>query len=119
MDYRKDLIRVALGKEKADLVLTNGNLVNVYTGELLENFSVAVKDDKVAYVGQDVDHTIGEGTEVIDASGKIVAPGFMDGHFHLYMEYDEFLRYAVPRGTTTMFIELDLGYYLGFVCTGT
>jgi adenine deaminase len=71
----KTLVRVALGKEKADLVIRGGNLVNVYTGELLEDYSVATKGDKIAFVGRDAGHTIGDSTHVIDASGKILAPG--------------------------------------------
>lgn len=114
MAERNELIRVALGKEAASLVIKNGALVNVYSGELLDGVSIAIKGDKVAFVGKDAEHTIGEGTEVIDASGKIVAPGFIDGHFHWYMPLEEFLEYAIPHGTTTMFAELDLAYYFGY-----
>lgn len=114
MEERKELIRVALGREKASVVIRNGNLLSTYSGELLEGFSIAIKGHKIAYVGRDVEHTIGEGTEVIDASGKIVAPGFIDGHFHLHMPLDEFVEYAIPRGTTTVFMELDLAGCLGY-----
>ncbi len=40
MAERKSLVRVALGKEQASLVITNGKLVNVYSGELLEGVSI-------------------------------------------------------------------------------
>jgi adenine deaminase len=114
VEERKELVRVALGREEASLVIKNGNLVNVYSGELLEGLSVGIKGDKIAFVGTDATHMIGEATEVIDASGKIVAPGFVDGHFHLHMPLDEFLEHAIPRGATTIFMELDLGYHLGY-----
>lgn len=111
----KRLIRVALGKEKADLVIKGGNLVNVYTGELLENYSIAVKGDKIAFVGEDADHTIGDSTRVLDVSGKILAPGFIDGHFHAYISFDEFLKHSIPQGTTTIFVELlDLALMAGY-----
>ena len=113
MEERKTLMRVALGKEQADLVIKNGNLVNVYSGEVLPGYSVAIKGDKIAFVGKEIEHTIGLDTEVIDASGKIVGPGFIDGHFHPYITVDQFLKHAIPRGTTTIFMELDslaLGY---------
>ena len=97
MEERKSLIRTALGKQKADLVITNGNLVNVYSGELLEGVSIAIKKDKIALVTKDVAPAIGEETEVIDASGKIVAPGFIDGHFHLHMRLDEFIEHSISR----------------------
>ncbi len=114
MEERKSLIRVALGKEKASMVVKNGNLINVYSGELMEGISIAIKGDKVAFVGQDAGHTIGEETEIIDASGKVVAPGFIDGHFHLYMPLDEFIEHTLPTGTTTVFMELDLAHFLGY-----
>jgi adenine deaminase len=113
----KTLVRVALGKEKADLVITGGNLVNVYTGELLENYSVAVKGDKIAFVGRDAAHTIGDGTHVIDAAGKILAPGFIDGHFHPYLSLDEQVKHSLLQGTTTIFIDpIDMASAMG--CEG-
>jgi len=114
MDHRKGLMQVALGKQAASLVIKNGHLVNVYSGELLADVSVAILGDKIAYVGKDVEHTIGGETEVIDASGKIVAPGFIDGHLHLFMPLEGFFEHSPPRGTTTAFVELDLGYKLGY-----
>lgn len=102
----KTLVRVALGKEKADLVIKGGNLVNVYTGELLENYSVSIKGDRIAFVGEDAGHTIGESTHVIDASGKTLSPGFIDGHFHAYVSLDEQMKHSLLQGTTSIFIEL-------------
>jgi len=115
MDDVKTLIRVALGKEKADLVIKGGTLVNVYTGELLEDYSVSIKKDKIAFVGKDAGHTIGDNTRVIDASEKILVPGFIDGHFHAYMSFDEFLKHSMLEGTTTIFVDLlDLGSIAGY-----
>jgi len=45
-----NLIEVAMGEKKADLVLRNGSLVNVYTGEIQEEYSVAVKGERIAWV---------------------------------------------------------------------
>ncbi|MGQ9546070.1 MAG: adenine deaminase C-terminal domain-containing protein [Dehalococcoidia bacterium] len=106
MEDIKTLVRVALGKEKADLVITGGNLVNVYTGELLEDHSVSVKGDRIAFVGRDASHTIGDRTLVIDASGKVLAPGFIDGHFHIYVCLEEQIKHSLLQGTTTLFMEL-------------
>jgi len=108
------LVRVALGKEKADLVIKAGTLVNVYTGELLDDYSVSVKGNRIAFVGEDADHTIGDSTRVIDASGKILAPGFIDAHFHAYISLDEQMKHSLPQGTTTIFMELtDLASVTG------
>lgn len=115
MDDTKTLVRVALGKEKADLVIKGGTLVNVYTGELLEGYSVSVKGDKIAFVGEDASHTIGDGTHVIDASGKVLAPGFIDAHFHAYVSLHEQMKHSLLQGTTTIFIELtDLASVTGY-----
>lgn len=111
------LMRVSLGREKADLVITGGDLVNVYSGELLKNQSVAVKGKWIAYVGPDADHCIGPETRSIDASGKTLIPGLIDGHTHLffYSALDEFLRYAIRGGTTTIITELvDITFSLGY-----
>ncbi len=47
------VIDVALGREKADLAIVDGTVLNVYTGEFLEQCSVAVKGEWIAYVGPD------------------------------------------------------------------
>ncbi|MGD2184565.1 MAG: adenine deaminase C-terminal domain-containing protein [Desulfobacterales bacterium] len=103
----KSLMRVALGQEKADLVITNANLVNVYTGELIDDCTISIKGKWIAYVGKDRQHTIGSKTEVIDAGGKTVIPGLIDGHTHLawLSAPAEFLKYAMKGGTTTIVTE--------------
>jgi len=102
------LRQVSLGEEKADLVIVNGDLVNVYSSEILKNFSVAIKGKWIAYVGPDPHPVIGPETEVIDASGKVIIPGFIDGHTHLvwYCSPDEPLLYALKGGTTTIITEI-------------
>ena len=55
----KVLIDTALGNIKADLAIVNGDLVNVYSGELLPGYSVAIKGERIAFVGlQDGDYDI-------------------------------------------------------------
>ena len=103
----KTLMKVALGQEKADLAVINARLVNVYTGEILDNCAVCTKGKWIAYVGSDPNVTIGSGTEVIDAGGQTVIPGLIDGHTHLawLCRIDEFLQYALKGGTTTIVTE--------------
>jgi adenine deaminase len=111
------LIKVAMGEEKADLALQNGSLVNVYTGEILEEHSVAVKGERIAWVGKDARNVTGPETNVIDCTGKFITPGFIDGHTHLILFYqaDQFLKYAMRGGTTTIITELmELGFPLGY-----
>lgn len=103
----RTLMRVALGKEKADLAVINAHLLNVYTGELLSNQAISIKDKWIAYAGDNPDDTIGPDTEVIDAGGRTVIPGLIDGHTHIAWSYtvSEFLKYVVKGGTTAVITE--------------
>jgi len=103
----QEVINVTLGKEKADLALINGKLLNVYTGELLDHYSVTIKGEWIAYVGSDPEGTIGPNTNVIDVKGKTIIPGLIDGHTHLVWlsNVSEFLKYAMAGGTTTIITE--------------
>ncbi len=69
IDTTKSLMNVAQGSEFADLVITGGRIFNVFTGELLDGFSVAVKNQKIAYVGRDPKNGIGDHTKIIHADG--------------------------------------------------
>ena len=107
VEETSQLINVALGKEKADLAVINAKVVNVYTGELIADQSITVKDKWIAYVGQNVQEAIGPETEVIDAAGQTIIPGLIDGHTHIAWMFTpaEFLRYAMAGGTTTVVTE--------------
>lgn len=112
----RSLINVALGKEKADLVVKGGNLVNVYTGEIQKGYSVAVKGERIAYVGENASHTIGTDTTVIDASGKTIIPGLVDAHTHMLsiINPPEYIKFAMFHGTTTIITEIqEVAFPLG------
>ncbi len=99
----KGLIEVARGDAPADLVLANARIVNTFTGEIEES-SVAVRQGRIAGVG---DYT--DARRVVDLGGKYLAPGFIDGHFHLesaYLHVDQFARAVVPRGTLAAVTDL-------------
>jgi adenine deaminase len=106
-DENIQLTKVALGEEKADLAVINAKIVNVYTGELLEDQSVTVKGKWIAYVGQNAGDSMGPQTEIIDAGGQTVIPGLIEGHTHIAWLYSagEFLKYAMTGGTTTVVTE--------------
>ena len=109
------LMQVATGREKADLVVLNTTLLNVYTGELLDHCTVATKDKWIAYVGDASDTLIGDLTTVIDGRGKTLIPGFIDGHTHLawLFSVSECLPYIIPGGTTTIITETLEPYPVG------
>lgn len=106
-EVMRELIYTATGKIKADLVIKNCNLINVYSGEILEKIDVAIRKDRIALIG-DADHTIGKGTIVINAESKYAAPGFLDGHIHIestMLTLTEFSKITIPRGTIGVFMD--------------
>jgi adenine deaminase len=115
-ENRYALMKVALGEAAADLAIINGSVVNVYTGEA-EKASVLIKGDRIAYVGNDTGKAIGPSTRVIDAKGKTLIPGLIDGHTHIDTVYStsELLRFAIKGGTTTIITELsNIGSIMGY-----
>jgi len=102
------LVNVAMGREKADLVIKNGRWVCVQSGEIIPNTDIAVVGERIAYVGEDASHTIGVDTKVVDANGMYLVPGLLDAHMHVesgMITVTEFVRAVAPRGTTGMFID--------------
>src|ERR1044071_7210814 len=94
------LIRAAMGEIKADLIITGGKLINVYSGEILEQQEIAIVDGRICYVGASAKHTRGEATEISDAHGLYVSPGLIDAHTHIghYCRPFEQLQLFVPHG---------------------
>ncbi len=76
MEKLRRRIQVARGELPPDLVLKNGRVINVFSGELVEA-DVAVHEGMIVGVGRY------EGPRMRDVQGLYIAPGFMDGHFHL------------------------------------
>ena len=68
---------------EADLVISNGDIHTV-SPTLTQATSIAIKDGKIIAIGEpiDVESCIGEKTETIDANGKFVMPGMIEGHGH-------------------------------------
>jgi adenine deaminase len=102
------LVDVAMGRRAADLVIRNGSWVNVHSGEVIAGTDVAVCGSRIAYVGPDAEHTIGDSTLVIEARGRYLVPGLCDGHMHVesgMVTVTEFARAVIPHGTTSMFID--------------
>ena len=72
----KELIEAARGVSISDLVLKNGNILNVFTGEI-ETGDVAIKNGPIVGIGSY------NGKEEIDVSDKYICPGLIDGHIHI------------------------------------
>ncbi|MGO9410782.1 MAG: adenine deaminase [Spirochaetia bacterium] len=106
-DSRK-LVDVAVGRKPADIVISDGRWVCVQSGEVIEHTDVAVSGHRIAYVGDDARHAIGPDTVVLEAEGRCLVPGLLDGHMHVesgMLTVTEFVRAVLPHGTTGMFID--------------
>lgn len=99
--YHK-LSQIALHERKAELVLRNAMIADVFTDEI-RRADIAVADGYIAAVGGSY-----EGTEEIDLNGKYVLPGFMDAHLHLestMVTPNELITAAALCGTTTFIVD--------------
>ena len=103
----KELSAVAMGNLPAQTVIKGAKLINVCTKEILENTDVAIHSGRIALVG-DASHCIGEETKVIEANGRYIAPGMLDGHIHIessMLSAKEYARAVVPHGTTGIYYD--------------
>ena len=97
-----NIINVARGLEKADLVIKNANIVNVLSEEIYKG-DIAIVDGVIAGIGVNY-----SGEKEIDVNGAFVSPSFIDGHVHLesaMMLPKEFASVVLPAGTTTVIID--------------
>ena len=86
------LILLSSCSEKVDLIVHNANIYNL-NSSLDKTSSFAVKDGKFIYVGNDEILSKYSSTNIINAQGLPIYPGFIDSHAHFF----------------------DLGYYLNQV----
>ncbi len=98
MSFLKKRIKVAKKEIKAEVVIKNGKIVNVFTGSITEG-DVAIVDGYIAGIGEY------EGEEIIDAHGKFIVPGFIDGHMHIestMLTPNELSKVLIKHGVTTV-----------------
>ncbi|HVP57552.1 MAG TPA: adenine deaminase [bacterium] len=96
-----EIIKVAKGEAPCDLVLKDGLLVNVFSGEIYQA-DVGVFDGQVVGIGKY------DGATEVNVKGKYISPGFIDGHVHIessMVEVREFAKAVVPLGTTSVVID--------------
>ena len=82
-----------------DLIIKNGTIVD---GSGLPAFTadLAVNDGRVVKIGR----IAGDARETLDATGKVVTPGFIDPHTHFDAQllWDGFAKPALTHGVTTI-----------------
>ena len=95
----ENLIKVAKGEKKADLVIKNAKVVNVFNNKI-ELTDIAIYNGIIAGMAQNY-----EGDEEINLEGKYLSPAFIDGHVHIESSMclpKEFAKAVVPEGTLTV-----------------
>ncbi len=110
-------VAVSMGDSPPDLMINNGNIVNVMTGEIYEA-DIALKDNRIVRVGDITDiktkyPNIGE----INCAGSYLIPGLIDTHLHTestLLTPTSFTKLALPRGTTCAVVDPhEIGNVLG------
>ena len=89
---------IAKGLQKAELVLKNCQIINVFNHSIEVN-DIAINDGIIVGIGEY------EGIKEIDVKNRFVSPGFIDGHVHIessMLTPSEFSKLIVPLGTTSI-----------------
>lgn len=71
------------GTARADLAITNVNLLDGTGGPTRPAMTIVVKGDRIAAVGPASEVKVPRGVRRIDGTGKYLMPGLMDMHIHL------------------------------------
>ncbi|MBV9282828.1 MAG: adenine deaminase, partial [Chloroflexi bacterium] len=98
---RRRWVAIARGDVPADLVLSGGRVLSVFTGEVFRA-DVAIADGHVVGVGSYA------APETYDVTGKVLVPGLIDGHCHIEsskLNVDEFARAVLRSGTTSVVVD--------------
>jgi adenine deaminase len=97
----KEKIRVASGEGTADLLIKNGRVVDVFSGQI-------EKKDVAIFGGVIVGFGDYQARKTIDVKGDFLCPGLIDGHVHIessMVTIPEFAQAVLPNGTTTVVID--------------
>jgi imidazolonepropionase-like amidohydrolase len=89
-------------KESKTLVIRNGTLIDGSGAPAVENTTVVVQGNRIASVGElpvGVNLEDTGNVDLIDATGRWIMPGLIDGHCHLSFGMPAVQGYASARGT--------------------
>ena len=116
-DELKRHIDASMGRIAPDLLVIGSEIVNTLTGEQYQA-DIAIKDNRIIRVGSVSDlRDQYPTTKVMEWSGSILLPGFIDSHLHTestLLGPTHFTKIALPRGTTTVVVDPhEIGNVLG------
>ncbi len=96
-----EMIEASLGDKEIDLLIKNGRVINVFTGEI-------EKKDVAIYKGIIVGFGDYRARKILDIKGEFLCPGLIDGHVHIessMLTIPRFAQAVIPHGTTTVVID--------------
>ena len=100
----KRKIDLAKGQKKVDLLVKNASIVNVFSGEIHED-NVAIADGIFVGFGHTEEYKEYDAQDIIDAQGRFMCPGLIDGHIHLestFLVPREFCSIVASHGTSAV-----------------
>jgi adenine deaminase len=122
----KRRIDLATGQKEADLVVKNANIINVFSGEIYKSDNT-IADGIFVGFGQTEEYRGYHAQNVIDAQGRFMCPGLIDGHIHLestFLAPREFCSIVALRGASAVISDLhEIADVLGlpgidyFICS--
>jgi adenine deaminase len=95
----KRRIALANGQKKADLLVKNAKMVNVFSGEI-HNSDIAIADGIFVGFGEGYD-----AKNLYDAQGRFMCPGLIEGHIHIessLLSISEFCNVVKMYGTSAV-----------------
>ena len=95
LDVCRQRLAVARGDAPADVLVKNARVLNVLSGEIHEADVAVAAGLVVGFSGR-------EARQVVDAGGRYLCPGFIDGHIHIestLLSPPVFAQAVAPHGT--------------------
>lgn len=104
-------IEVVNGKQAPDIVITNATFLHSHLKKWITG-NIWIVKDRIVYTGAEMP-VVSKETEVYDATGQKIVPGYIEPHVHPFQLYNPqtFADYAAQLGTTT-FIADNLVMFL-------
>jgi len=93
------IIKVAVGEKEGDILLKNGRILDVRSGEIY-NSDILIYKDKIAAIGKGY-----RAKKEIDLDNLLISPGLIEGHIHIessMMSPRYFGEAVIRQGTTTV-----------------
>ncbi|WP_241236300.1 adenine deaminase C-terminal domain-containing protein [Brevibacillus marinus] len=109
------LIRTAKREQPATMWIKDGRILDVYLRKWREA-QIVIAGERIAYVG-DKEPLVDERTDIIEAGGYHVVPGYIEPHAHPFAWYNPHTlsEFALRTGTTTLIADtLPLYRFLPF-----